>query len=225
MGYYIDLEKISIDEYREMLKKVYLPPSRMILKEDLELRFNHFKSVGFKNLKELSQLLKKKDGITTLQENNYFKGNYLTILLREINSMLPKPNKIKDFKGIDSNTVYCLEKIGIKDTYKLYDRVLKQKNRKELAQITGLTQFIILELTKLADLSRIKWVGTTFARMLYDIGVDTVEKASKVDPVNLHNQINKYNKENGLYKGHIGLNDIKIFVDAAKEVPIEIEYD
>ncbi|PKP37159.1 MAG: hypothetical protein CVT98_06475 [Bacteroidetes bacterium HGW-Bacteroidetes-15] len=225
MGYYIDLENISIDEYREMLKKVYLPPSRMILKEDLEGRFNQLKSLGLSNLKQLSELLKKKNIITNLQNNDCFGDNYLTILLREINSMHPKPNKIKDFKGIDSNTAICLEKIGIKDTYKLYDRVLNKESRKELAEITGLTIHTILELTKLADLSRIKWVGATFARMLYDLGVDTVEKASKADPVNLHDQINKYNKENGLYKGHIGLNDIKIFVDAAKEVPIEIEYD
>jgi hypothetical protein len=225
MGYYIDLEKISIGDYMEMLKKAYLPPSRMILKENLEGRFDQFKSIGIRNLKELSQLLKKKDRISDLQSINCFKGNYLPILLREINSMHPKPNKIKDFKGIDPNTAYCLEKIGIKDTYKLYDRVLKPENREELAEKSGLIKSTILELTKLADLSRIKWVGATFARMLYDIGIDTVEKASKANPVHLHNQINLYNKENKLYKGTIGLNDMKIFVDAAKEVPIEIEYD
>jgi hypothetical protein len=60
--------------------------------------------------------------------------------------------------------------------------------------------------------------------MLYDLGIDTVEKASKADPVELHARINQLNKEKSIYKGQIGLNDIKIFVNAAKEVPLEIEY-
>ena len=36
MGYYIDLEKVTIDDYREKLESGYLPPSRMILKEKLD---------------------------------------------------------------------------------------------------------------------------------------------------------------------------------------------
>jgi hypothetical protein len=60
--------------------------------------------------------------------------------------------------------------------------------------------------------------------MLYELGIDTVEKASKVDPEKLHASINQLNKEKSIYKGQIGLNDMKIFVNAAKEIPIEIEY-
>jgi hypothetical protein len=32
------------------------------------------------------------------------------------------------------------------------------------------------------------------------------------------------NKEKNSYKGQIGLNDIKIIVNAAKEIPLDIEY-
>lgn len=60
MGYYIDLEKITIDDYRIKLESAYLPPSRMILKEKLDERFGYFKSIGLRNVKELIQLLKKK---------------------------------------------------------------------------------------------------------------------------------------------------------------------
>lgn len=151
-------------------------------------------------------------------------GDYLTILLRELNNTLPKPNKIADFTGISKDTVAKLEKIGIKNTVKLYDRIITTESRKELAESIGVGDSEILELTKLTDLSRIKWVGVTFARMLYDLGVDTVEKATKSDPIDLHARINQMNKEKNIYKGHIGLNDIKIFVNAAKEVPLEIEY-
>lgn len=224
MGYYIDLKEISIDNYKKKLESAYLPPSRKILKERQNERFDYFKVIGIKNIKDLILLLRKKDKLTELQKIGFFSGDYLKILLRELNSMLPKPNKIDEFSGISVETIARLEKIGIKNTLKLYDRIITPKERKELGKITGITDSDILELTKLTDLSRIKWVGTTFARMLYDLGTDTVEKASKADPDELHKQINRINKEKNIYKGQIGLNDIKIFVNAAKEVPLEIEY-
>ena len=224
MAYYIDLEKITLDNYKNKLRDAYLPPSRMMLKDRLDERFTYFKNLGINNVKELLLLLKKKDKIAELQKIEYLSGEYLTILLRELNSILPKPNKISEFTGIQTETIKKLEKIGIKDTLKLYDKIVNAKTRNELAKTTGINEAEILELTKLTDLSRIKWVGVTFARMLYTIGTDTVEKASKADPVELHKLINQVNKEKNLYKGQIGLNDIKIFVNAAKEVPLDIEY-
>lgn len=224
MAYYIDLEKITLDNYKNKLQDAYLPPSRMMLKDRLDERFNYFKNLDISNVKELLLLLKKKDKLAELQKMECLSGEYLIILLRELNSILPKPNKINEFKGIQAETIKKLEKIGIKDTLKLYDKIVNAKTRNELAQITGISEAEIMELTKLTDLSRIKWVGVTFARMLYTIGTDTVEKASKADPIELHKLINLVNKEKNLYKGQIGLNDIKIFVNAAKEVPLDIEY-
>ncbi len=224
MGYYIDLEKISIDDYRIKLESAYLPPSRLILKDKLDERFGYFKSIGIKNVKGLIQLLKKKEKLAELSKVDCLSGDYLKILLRELNSTLPKPNKIADFTGISQDTVDKLGNIGIKNTEKLYDKVLTKSDRQKLADSTGIGNKEILELTKLTDLSRIKWVGVTFARMLYDLKIDTAEKASKSDPTDLHSMINQLNKEKSIYKGQIGLNDIKIFVNAAKEIPFEIEY-
>lgn len=48
MGYYIDLERITIDRYKTKLGSSYLPPSRMILKEKLDERFGYFKEKGIK---------------------------------------------------------------------------------------------------------------------------------------------------------------------------------
>jgi len=224
MGYYIDLEKITIDDYRLKLESAYLPPSRMILKELSDQRFGYFKSIGIKNVHELIRLLKKKERFAELSKVDCLSGDYLTILLRELNSTLPKPNKIADFTGISKDTISKIEKIGIKNTEKLFEKVLNRSARFKLAQATGIPEPDILELTCLTDLSRIKWVGVTFARMLYDLGITTVEKASKADPVELHLRINHLNKEKHIYKGQIGLNDIRIFVNAAKDVPLDVEY-
>ena len=224
MGYYIDLNSISIDEYKKKLESSIMIPSRMILKDMIDERFNHFKKLGIKNVHELQLTLKKKDKLKELSKDNLFSEEYLTILLRELNSIQVKPNKINDFIGISSDTISKLEKFGIKDTLKLFDKVLTIKSRKELASKTGINEDEILKLTKLADLSRIKWVGATFATVLYEAGYDSLEKVSKANYEELHKTIVKLNNEKKLYKGHIGLNDMKICVMAANEVPLEIEY-
>lgn len=224
MGYYIDLEKISIDNYKKKIESSYLPPSRMILKDRLEERFGYFKNMGITNVQGLIHLLKKKDKFAELSKVGFFSDEYLTILLREMNSTLPKPNKITDFISISTGTISNLEKVGISNTEKLYNRVIKISDRQKLADSTGIKYDDILELTKLADLSRIKWVGATYAQMLYDLGVDTVEKVSKSDPKELHVLINQMIKERNIFKGSIGLNDVMILVESANELPLEIEY-
>lgn len=224
MGYYIDLEKITIDDYRAKLESAYLPPSRMILKEKLDERFGYFKNIGIKNIKELVHVLKKKDKFIELQKVACLSGDYLTILLRELNSTLPKPTKIDDFTEISKDTIDKLEKIGITNTEKLYTKVIKKSDRQKLADSAGIDERDILKLTKLTDLSRIKWVGVTYAQMLYDLGVDTVEKVSKSDPIDLHSRINQMIKEKNIFKGSIGLNDVNILVEVAAEIPLEIEY-
>lgn len=224
MGYYVDLRKITIEDYQKKLEYAYLPPSRMVLKERLDERFGYFKKIGINNIKELIQLLKKKDKFTELSKVNCLSGDYLTILLRELNSTLPKPNKIADFICISKNTIDKLAKADIINTEKLYDKVLTKIDRQKLVDSTGIEYTEILELTKLTDLSRIKWVGVTYAQMLYDLGLDTVEKVSKADPIDLHARINQLIKENNIFKGGIGINDVKILVETANDLPLEIEY-
>ena len=224
MGYYIDLEQISIDEYQRYIEKSDLLPSRRIIKENLSERFTYFKNIGITNVLELQRTLKKNDKLTELAKINCFSTDYLKILLREINSIQPKPTKISEFKGISPDTIKTLEKHGFQNTFKLFDKIKTKNNRNELAKITGISAEEILELTKLTDLSRIRWVGATFARMLYDIGIDTVEKAANSNFTDLHLKINQTNKEKKYFNGNIGLNDMKLLVNAAKEIPLEVEY-
>jgi len=224
MAYYINLSAIDIDEYQKKLEKSDLLPSRMILKQNLAESFTAFKKSGIKNVFELQQLLKKKEKIQEYSKSSGLSEQYLAILIREINSLQPKPNNLKDFKGINDEVLMELEKLGIKNTFQLFGKVISSENRKKLAMVTGVAEKDILELTKLADLSRIRWVGSTFAQVLYVSEFDTVEKVANADFQNLHHAILKTNKEKNLYKGQIGLHDMKLTVNAAKELSLDIEY-
>lgn len=224
MGYYIDLEKITLSDYCKKLHLAYLPPGRMILKEKTEERFGYFEKTGIKNIKELILFLKKKDSFAQISEVEGFSADYLTILLRELNSIHPKPNKLADFKEISKDAISRLAQAGIKDTEKLYYKVITKKQRNQLAESLGLNEQDVLQLTCLTDLSRIKWVGATYALLLHDLGVDSVEKVSASDAPDLHARINQRIKELTIFKGGIGINDVKILIETANELPVEIEY-
>ena len=86
MGYYIDLNTITIDTYTTKLKTAYLPPSRKVLRENLDERFKYFKSLGIKSVQDLLQLLKKKESTDEMAQELFFPVDYLKILLRELGS-------------------------------------------------------------------------------------------------------------------------------------------
>lgn len=224
MGYYIDLEKIGIDQYREKLKTAWLPPSRQMLKDQIDQRFEFFKSQGMDHVQQLLDALKKKDKFNKWAEAECLNEEYLTLLQREIRSMWPKPNSLVDFSQISPETISRLQELGITNTTKLYDRVLTPKLRKQLAETAGINEKELLELACLSDLSRIKWVGVTFAQMLHNLGIHSVEKAAQANPEELHDLINQLNRERNIFKGNIGLNDLRIFVQAAGELPVEMEF-
>ncbi len=224
MGYYINYASITIDEYKEKIRNKTLIPSQQILKDALEERFDYFKSIGIKNVLELEKTLKKKEKLLELAQAPCLSEQYLTALLREIKGRQPKPRKLMDFTHISDDILTKLQQLGIKNTAHLYEKVLTKKSRKAFAESTNIPQSDILELAQLTDLTRIQWVNTTFSRVLYEAGYDTIEKVSGADYEVLYRGIKKLNEERHLYKGNIGLNDMKICVEAAREVEQEMEY-
>ncbi|MBN1498790.1 MAG: DUF4332 domain-containing protein [Spirochaetes bacterium] len=223
MGYHPDIEKITIDDFREILKNADLLPGRIILKENADYSFSLIKKQNIKNLAELKKLLDKKGSVPEFSKKTGLDENYLKILIREINSMLPKPNEIGKFPGISPDTVRRLEKAGIKNTLQLYSRILTPDLRNELSSATGIDSDDMLLLAKLADLSRIRWVNHNFAHMLLQTGYDTAEKVAKADPSVLQTKINSLTGKES-YKVNIGLHDIILCVNAAKTVAADIKF-
>lgn len=224
MGYYVDLKSISIDGYKEILKASDLLPSRLILKDNIDSNFNLIKSQKVKSVDELLNLLKNKKKLQDFSKRSGLHDDYLTILIREIKSYRQNPNKIKDFPGISDNVVFKLENIGINNTLQLFDKILTSKNRIDISKQTGIDENEVLKITKLTDLSRIRWVNHTFAYVLLEVNYDTVEKVANADYKELHEAVKQLNEERKLYKGHIGLHDMKLCVEAAKDVSLEIKY-
>jgi len=224
MGYCIDLSKISLAQYVNSLKTGYLPPSRKILLVDIENQFQAIKKQGIENVEELRTALKTRKKLEDFTAKSGISQEYLVILIREINSSIPKPNRLKDFPDISSDIIQKLESIGIKNTLHLYKRVRTPFERNRLISETGINGESILQLTKLTDLSRVRWVNHTFAYMLHEAGFKTVKELADADAVEMHKAIKDLNNERRFFKGNIGLNDIRICIHAAREVPQDIQY-
>ena len=156
MGYYIDLRDISIEKYKEILKTSDRLPGRMILKENIDPNFNLIKSQKIQNVDELLNVLKNKNKLRNFARQSGLPDNYLTILIREIKRNRQNPVKINDFPDIAEDTVLKLEKVSIKNTLQLFDKILTSKSRKDLSEKTGIDKNEILKLTKLTDFTRIR---------------------------------------------------------------------
>lgn len=146
MGYYIDLENISIENYKNILKSADLLPSRMILKENIDQNFEIIKNQNIKNVNELLKSLNSKKKLQDFSTMNNINENYLTILIREVKSYRQKPNNFEDFPDIQSEVILKLKKIGIKNTLQLFEKVLTSKSRLEISQQLGISEKMVLKL-------------------------------------------------------------------------------
>jgi hypothetical protein len=224
MGYYIDLKNISIDDYKEILRTADLLPSHMILTKNIDEMFNLIKKRKIENVEELRTALRSKNKLQDFSKHSGISEDYLKILIRNVNGYRQKPNRIKDFPGVSERAILMLEQLGIKNTLQLFDNILTQQSRDELSSQTEISERELLRLAKLTDLCRIRWVNHTFAYVLVEAGYDTAEKVADADYQELFEKVKKLNEEREIYKGSIGVNDMKRCVHAAKGLTFDIEY-
>jgi hypothetical protein len=224
-GYYIDLNAFTLQRLKSLLKIIRLLPSQQILGEDVDERFACLEQCGFENLQQLQNALKTKSDVQALAKRTGLPVDYLTILRREVNSYQPKPIRLSDFPGVDSGTVRQLDQIGIRNTKQLFPYVLTPDDRSQFSFRNQIEPDILLELTKLTDVARLKWVGPKFARLLVESEYDTVEKIANSDYEALYHALAQVNEEKNIYKGTVGLEDMKHWVNTVvQEVPRVIQY-
>ncbi len=132
--------------------------------------------------------------------------------------------KIEDIEGIGAAYAKKLVAAGVKTTEELLECASKAKDRKSLADHTGISEKLILEWVNNADLYRIKGVGSEYADLLEDAGVDTVVELAKRVPENLCERMAKVNEEKKLVRRAPTLKEVTDWVEQAKKLPRKVEY-
>ena len=199
-------------------------PSRRILKEQIDQRFERLQAQGISNLRDLLSAAKNAKKIEVLANNTGLSEECLTILRREVNALLPQPKNLRDFPGIEKSIVEKLEKRGIRNSKQLFLAARSKQERTQLSQAADINPTKLLELVKLADLSRVYGVGPVFARLLFDGGADTVESLAQADSEQLYRQLEKKYLEAGYSKADFKERDIRFCIRMAKDLPKSIEY-
>lgn len=131
---------------------------------------------------------------------------------------------IKDIEGIGPAYAKKLEKAGIRTTDALLKAGASAKGRKELATETGISETLILEWVNLADLYRISGIGSEYADLLEEAGVDTVAELAKRVPANLYQKMVEVNQAKNLVNRMPGLSQVTDWIEQAKKLPKVVTY-
>jgi predicted flap endonuclease-1-like 5' DNA nuclease len=131
---------------------------------------------------------------------------------------------IEDIEGVGEAYATLLRNAGVKSVEALLIRGATPQGREELAAATGITKTLILEWVNHADLFRIKGVGSEFSDLLEEAGVDTVMELAQRNADNLHQKLNEVNVTKALVRRLPSLNQVRDWVDQAKQLPRVVEY-
>jgi predicted flap endonuclease-1-like 5' DNA nuclease len=223
--YHIALEQFSLEEFKHILETSRLLPSQRVLGEKLPERFATLEAMGIANLQDLANRLRSKKETERFSQESGLPQDYLTIMRRRIGFYTPKPVPLGKFPGIDLEHVERLAAAGIKQTRQLLERAASKQDRAELSRLTGVPADALLELVKLSDLARAIGVGPTWARLIYEAGIDTMEKLANSSAEDLAEKVRATNEEKKLVKTALpSMEDLASSAEIWKRLPKVIEY-
>ncbi len=132
--------------------------------------------------------------------------------------------KLEFIEGIGPAYAEKLRAAGIASTEALLKKGSTPQGRKEIAEATGISPDLILTWVNHADLHRIKGIGSEYAELLEQAGVDTVPELARRNPENLYKALVAINEEKKLVRRLPTLKQVEDWVNQAKALPRVIEY-
>lgn len=131
---------------------------------------------------------------------------------------------IEDIEGIGETYGGKLRSAGVNDTDALLAACKTPKGRSELAGKTGISDKLILEWANHADLYRINGVGSEYADLLEEAGVDTVPELAQRNAANLASRMVEVNDAKKLVRSVPSESDVAGWVEQAKGMERALEY-
>lgn len=132
--------------------------------------------------------------------------------------------KIEEIEGIGEKMGAKFREAGINSTDKLLAGTKTKKQRKDLAESTGISEKLVLKFANMADLFRINGVGEEFSELLEAAGVDTVPELATRNAENLTKKMEEVNAVKKLTRRTPSLKEVEKWVEEAKSLPRMLEY-
>jgi predicted flap endonuclease-1-like 5' DNA nuclease len=131
---------------------------------------------------------------------------------------------IADIEGIGPVYQERLGQGNITTMESLLEKGATRNGRSEIADSCGLDEGQILKWVNMADLYRVKGIGSEYAELLEAAGVDTVKELRHRSPANLHAKMQQVNEEKRLVRQLPSAEQVEIFVNEAKKLDPKITY-
>ncbi|WP_226846874.1 DUF4332 domain-containing protein [Dehalogenimonas etheniformans] len=135
-----------------------------------------------------------------------------------------KVTRLSKIECIDPTLAEKLNAVGIKTVEGLLEKGATRTGRKELAEMTMISDALILEWVNRADLFRIKGVGEEFSDLLKAAGVDTVKELAQRKPENLLEKLIEINMQKKLVRRMPFTSAVTDWVKRAQELPWLVEH-
>lgn len=132
--------------------------------------------------------------------------------------------KIADIEGIGPKYAEKLKKAGVRSVDALLKKGASEKGRKGIAAASAISDTLILEWVNLADLYRIKGIGSEYSDLLEEAGVDTVAELAQRVPENLFKKMKEINVAKNLVNKLPGAKQVASWVAQAKKLPKVVTY-
>ena len=199
MEYNLDLDRLSVQEYKDLLKQQNLLPGRRILWQDIDKNFALFESKGIKSVADLKKSLSTPKRITAFATESGLSEEYLVILRREIGSLEQKPVPLLEFPGINASLLEKLAESGLRTSKEYWDQ------KPDISD----------ELFCLCDLVRINGVGPVAARAFYEAGYHSASEVAAADAGYMLEKVSAVNEAHHYYKAKLGIKDMQFCIDFA----------
>lgn len=200
MQYNLNIEGLSLEKYKDILKKQNLLPGRKILLQNIDENFAFFERKGIINVFQLRKSLASLQKIVAVSKDSGITEDYLTILKREMSSLEQKPVLIASFPGIDPSLIENLINYGIKNSKEYWEH----------------NQSGTDELFCLCDLVRINGVGPVAAKAFYEAGYRSVFDFAQADAALMLEKVSEINRTRNYYKAKLGIKDMQFCIDFAQ---------
>ncbi|MBL6963410.1 MAG: DUF4332 domain-containing protein [Bacteroidetes bacterium] len=132
--------------------------------------------------------------------------------------------RISEIEGIGPSFSSKLGNAGINTVEALLEKGSTKAGRSSIAAQSGIDEGKILDWVNMADLFRIKGIGTQFAELLKASGVDTVKELRNRNAGNLHSTLIEVQAEKKITRAVPGANQVMNFVEQAKNLPPKVTY-
>ncbi len=200
MPYTMDLTRLPLQAYKELLKTQNLLPGRRVLWESIDEKFACISREGIADVAQLKKRLNTPEKIATFAAATGIPSEYLTILKREAGSLEQKPVLISDFPGVQPGLVSALREKGVKTSKDFYESGFMEPG----------------ELYSLCDLVRINGVGAVAARAFYEAGYRAAADVANANAADMLKKVTAVNEEEGYYKAKLGEKDMQFCIDFAR---------